>query len=192
MAHKTRDAAYYQRLHDQPGKYQDNNWLLDELDTLRTFGAKTILELGCGNGRFLAAAAPHFERVYGCDWAKAPNITAVLAKPNITFLRADLLQGMPPVEADLVVSADFLEHLPPKELTHVLAKISRLSERQFHKIACYDDGHSHLSVYRPAQWLALWRSVNPAIVLERHDSRPGRPDQPVAVFTAGRDSSIPA
>jgi SAM-dependent methyltransferase len=182
-----RDAAYYQNLHDRNVNYQNNNWLLDELTNVQAFKTKTILELACGNGRFLEMAAPRFTWVYGCDWAVSPRIQEVMKKyPNVSFFRVDLYQSVPECRADLVVSADFLEHIAPTSLLDVIRRIDGLSEHQFHKIACYDDCSSHLSVLTPTQWLQTFRAVNPAYVLERTEKRLGMADKEIAVFSKGR------
>ena len=182
-----RDAAYYQQVHEENAAYQQNNWLVDEIEGLADFGAASILELACGNGRFLELAAARFERVYACDWAQPPRLAGVLAAhANVSFFRTDLYRELPPCRADLVVSADFLEHIAPESLTDVLRRIDALAARAFHKIACYDDGHSHLSVLPPAAWRDLFQAIDPAYQLERVDDRYGDAARQVAVIVKGR------
>lgn len=182
----TRDAAYYQTIHEQHPAYQTNNWLIDEIDRIAAFGAGTILELACGNGRFLELAARRFRRVYACDWAVAPGLAPVLAaRPNVEFFQTDLYVATPPCRPDLVVSADFLEHLTPESLDDVIRRVDALAPKAFHKIACYDDGHSHLSVLPPRAWLDLFRAIDPGYQLERVDDRHGDPNRQVAVIVKG-------
>jgi SAM-dependent methyltransferase len=182
-----RDAAYYQDLHDRNANYQNNNWLMDELPVVQSFRAQTLLELACGNGRFLELAAPHFRWVYGCDWAVSPRLQEVMRKyPNVSFFRMDLYKEVPTCQADLVVSADFLEHIAPASLLSVMCRIDGLSEHQLHKVACYDDGNSHLSVMTPIQWLQAFHVVNPAYVLDRTERRLGMANKEIAVFSKGR------
>ncbi len=182
-----RDAAYYQRLHEEQVGYQTNNWMLEELDQIRAFGGRSLLEIACGNGRFIECAAPFFERVTGCDWAVSPRIQEVMSRnPNVSFQRVDMYRELPVGQPDLVVSADFLEHLAPEALPEVLRRIDPLSAKAFHKVACYDDGHSHLSIMPPAKWLALFRGVDPSYRLERVELRLGDPAREIAVFTKGR------
>ncbi|MGK2915733.1 MAG: class I SAM-dependent methyltransferase [Porticoccaceae bacterium] len=159
------DAArpeYYQRLHNENAAFQRNNWLVEELPLLRQMGGESILEVGCGNGRFLAAAAPHWKEVVGLDWARSPVIADVLkGTPNVSFVQVDVSTWKPDRLFDLVISADFLEHLPPDILPGVLPRIARFGRRNFHKIACYDDGHSHLSILAPEVWLGGFREAAP-------------------------------
>lgn len=178
---------YYQDIHERNEAYQTNNWLLDELESIGTFHAQTVLELACGNGRFLDQAATRFTHVYGCDWAVSPLLSRVLAAhDNVTFFRIDLYRECPPCRADLVASADFLEHLAPDALESVIRRIDALSTKAFHKIACYDDAHSHLSILAPEIWLELFQSINPDYRLERVEDRLGDTARQVAVFVKGR------
>ncbi len=182
-----RDAAYYQRLHEGEAGYQTNNWLLEELDQIRAFGGESLLEIACGNGRFLESAAPFFKFVTGCDWAVSPRIQGVISRHlNVSFQRVDMYRELPIGQPDLVVSADFLEHLAPETLPEILRRIDSLSAKAFHKIACYDDGHSHLSIMSPGKWLELFRGVDPSYCLERVELRLGDPTREIAVFTKGR------
>lgn len=151
------DAGYYQSLHDDNPAFQNNNWLLQDLALLRRAGGESILELGCGNGLFLQQAAQHWSHVTGLDWAKSPRIDAVTSRsPNVEFIQADVRDWRPGRTFDIVASADFLEHLPPDVLTDCLDRIHAMAPAQFHRIACYDDGHSHLSIFPPAHWLELF------------------------------------
>lgn len=178
-----RDAAYYQACHETNAAYQDNNWLLEEMDRIVAFGATSLLEIACGNGRFLEQAATRFTAVYGCDWAVSPRLEQVLAgHRNVSFFRTDLYADLPPCHAEVVVSADFLEHIAPEAVAGVIARIDTLAPRAFHKIACYDDGHSHLSVFEPRIWLSLFHAVNRDYRIERVENRQGDPHRQIAVF----------
>lgn len=187
VSYPFRDAAYYQKFHEEHDGYQQNNWLIEEIDRLTTFETGSILELACGNGRFLELASSRFDHVYACDWAVSPVLSRVLAEHgNVTFFRTDLYEGRPACEAELVVSADFLEHIAPDRLDEVLGRIDAMAPKAFHKIACYDDGHSHLSVFEPSYWLERLQRINPAYQLERVEDRFGDPNRKIAVFVKGR------
>lgn len=176
MTRKGIGADYYQQLHDQSPAFQGNNWLLADLESLRGVGGESILELGCGNGLFLEQAAASWSRVAGLDWARSPVLEGILARcPNVSFEQADVLAWQPRETFDIVASADFLEHLPPELLPVTLQRIHGFGRAQFHRIACYDDGHSHLSIYPPEQWLALFAAVDPAYRLLSSEPRKGNP-----------------
>ena len=182
--------AYYEQLHRSPS-YRENNWLVADLPLIAPQSGATqsggaLLEIGCGNGRFLDAAAGSFARLIGCDWALSPVMQQVLARhANVAFLAADLTQDDLPGGNDIVVSADVLEHLPPPRLAAVLARIDAAAPRAYHKIACYDDGHSHLSILPPHEWLRLFRRCDERYELQRTETRRGNAAQVVAVIAKG-------
>lgn len=183
------DAAYYQRLHEASPKYRQSNWLLDDLPRLAAWPCRSIVEIGCGNGLFLERAAAHWDDVTGVDWACSPVLAAVLAaQPRIRFVQQDLGGWIPDRRWDLLVSADLLEHLPPATLGGVIAHASRAATLAFHKIACYDDGHSHLSLLAPEAWLALFEAAAPGrgfrIVRIEH-RRPPRKKTVAVISNAG-------
>jgi SAM-dependent methyltransferase len=151
------DRGHYERLHDSSLKYRTNNWLLDELPRLIAAGGTSILEVGCGNGRFLDQAARHWAEVVGVDWVRSAVLDEILGRnPGVRFLEQDVADLEVERPFDLVVSADFLEHISPAAVPDVLRRLHACGRRSYHKIACYDDGHSHLSVFKPAKWLRLF------------------------------------
>ena len=147
---------YYQELHDNNKHYQQNNWLVEDRQTLSNLaiGVKTVVELACGNGRFCRSIAKSYDRVIGIDWAKSPELDNL--PKNVFFLQKNILRDELP-SADLVCSADFLEHLPPSEVGECVARIISIGSYGYHRIACYDDGHSHLSILSPSKWLSVFR-----------------------------------
>lgn len=145
---------YYEKLHRDESGYIENNWLVEYLPDLARIPLKHVVEIGCGNGKFLQRAAFLFDQVTGCDWVTAPTLPLEL--PNVNFKQIDLMRGGFP-KGDLVCSADVLEHIPVENLPHVLSSLVSAAPLQFHAIACYDDGHSHQSVFDPSTWLALFR-----------------------------------
>jgi SAM-dependent methyltransferase len=156
------DAGYYQALHDRSTPYQTNNWLIDDLPALRAAGAGSILEVGCGNGLFLEHAAKHWDDVTGVDWARSPVLDRVLREnPGIRFIQQDIAAFRPERRYGLLASADFLEHLAPASLPEVLRRLHAAADVCYHRIACYDDGHSHLSVFRPRAWLRRFEEACP-------------------------------
>src|SRR5215208_4272598 len=44
-------SAFYDRQHED-ADYRRNNWLLDEVAIIKNMTPRTIVEIGCGNGRF--------------------------------------------------------------------------------------------------------------------------------------------
>ncbi|WP_341909243.1 class I SAM-dependent methyltransferase [Polaromonas sp. YR568] len=181
-------AAYYQTLHDTNPAFLANNWLLPEMEQLQrvTRRTDTVLELGCGNGRFLEAAANHWATVTGVDWAKSPHLEKVLhERHNVAFIQADVSTLELSQRYDLIVSADFLEHLPGALLPGVIDKTLGSGRFHFHKIACYDDGHSHLSILPPEQWLALFHAhpLGGNMRIARSEFRKGKKENVVVILS---------
>jgi len=173
------DASFYDRQH-LDAQYRQNNWLLDQVPVLKRANPGTVIEVGCGNGRFLRAMAPHVRKVIGIDWAFSPELTGLPG--NVQLLRLDIVSGQIPA-GDLICSADVLEHLAPRDVEPVVAKLTRTAAYQHHVIACYDDGHSHLSILPPVAWFALFRKHSPDIYLSDVYCRRNDPSQIVCIVS---------
>ena len=147
------DSSFYTRQHEDT-EYRRNNWLLDQLTILKAIAPETVIEIGCGNGRFLTAVAPYAATVVGIDWAPSPELLDL--PDNVSVLRRDVVTEPIP-RGDLVCSADVLEHFAPRDVDLVVSKLVAAGPYQHHVIACYDDGHTHLSIVPPVGWLAVFR-----------------------------------
>lgn len=172
-------SSFYDHQHEDV-QYRQNNWLLDQLDILKGIHPRTIVEVGCGNGRFLRAAAPYAEQVIGIDWAQSPELSNLPA--NVQIQRLDAVTAAIP-SGDLVCSADVLEHFAPRDVDVVVAKLVAAASYQHHVIACYDDGHTHLSILPPAAWLAIFRKHCPTVYLADVNYRRNDPAQIVCIIS---------
>lgn len=152
------DAEYYQGLHDKNAAYQTNNWLVDQQRLMTMIAGKTVLELGCGNGRFTSKAAKTAARVYGVDWARSPQFDD--SPENVTFIQADALTATLP-SADIACSGDVLEHFKPEDVPGLVKKLHDCATVNYHVIACYDDKHSHLTVMPKEWWLDQFAAHDP-------------------------------
>ncbi|RVG08529.1 class I SAM-dependent methyltransferase [Sinorhizobium meliloti] len=173
-------AEYYQELHDGNDAYQANNWLVAEKASILKAKPRTLVEVGCGNGAFPLSAAEDVEKVFAVDWALSPKFGD--RPDNVEFVQADVTQDSLP-KADIVCSADVLEHFTPWNVTKVLENCAAAAPLQYHVIACYDDGHSHLTVMRPSAWLASFWRYFPDARLTRVDCRREKHTQLVCVIT---------
>ncbi|QRM56643.1 class I SAM-dependent methyltransferase [Sinorhizobium sp. BG8] len=176
----TIDADYYQRLHDEDAGYRGNNWLVAETPSILAAKPDTIVEIGCGNGAFSKSVASKVRKVFAVDWAKSPLLE--VRPKNVLFRKANITKDKIP-GGDLTCSADVLEHFTPSDLPTVISKCASSSPLQYHVIACYDDGHSHLTVMSPAAWLALFWRFCPDARLTRIDCRRKKSNQLVCVVT---------
>lgn len=152
------DSAYYQSLHEKNALFKENNWLLPYVDFIRSKGFSTVREVGCGNGAFVAAISGSVDKVVGLDWARSPGFPE---GENIEFQCLDLTSAKLDF-FDLNCSADVLEHIETEKLAALIDSLDKSAKFNFHVIACYDDGHSHLSILPPDAWLYLFRVHSPS------------------------------
>jgi len=154
---KNFNAEYYQNIHDNDVKFQQNNWLLPYLNILTNTGANSIREIGCGNGSFIKEAAKSVPIAIGLDWAHSPKLAN---NSSIQFVQEDITVADLD-HVDLNCSADVLEHIPYSKLLSTIEKLNQSALANFHVIACYDDGHSHLSIFEPSEWLYMFKKFDP-------------------------------
>jgi len=152
---------FYQKLHDDNGGYRRNNWLVDHAKYLKKSDIKSVLEVGCGNGKFLHAGAKIFDEIVGVDWAESGELANL--PDNVSFARANILElEFENNQFDLVCSADVLEHFPTEEIEGLVKKLIDAGKYNYHVIACYDDNKSHLTIWKPQQWLNLFHRIDPS------------------------------
>lgn len=177
---KYKEANYYQNLHESDDGYKINNWLVSELPVLQSSGAKTIVEIGCGNGKFIRAASAIADSVTGVDFAASPSLADL--PHNVRFAQRNVVTDDLPT-GELACSADVLEHFKREDIVDVVAKIHTVAPKQYHLIACYDDGHSHETIVNPGVWLSIFRMFSPDYKIA--DIRPRRndPNQLVCVIS---------
>lgn len=175
-----RGSAYYQHLHAENHLYQQNNWMVAAVFEIAAAKPATLMELGAGNGLFTRSIAGHVDSVIAVDWAKSPMMTDLPA--NCRFLQADITRDDLP-RADIVCSADVLEHLAFDALEPTIRKWCALAPLQHHIIACYDDGHSHLTIMPPGFWLYLFKRCDSSFGLKAIEVRRNDPKQVVCTIS---------
>jgi len=164
------DASYYQKLHEENQHFINNNWLLNDIDLVIKSKPSVITELACGNGDFSRKVSEYCDTVYAVDWARSAKIENM--PPNVQFLQRNIVSEEIPA-SDVVCSADFLEHLPEDILQQTISKIVKSANHGYHKIACYDDGHSHLSILPPWLWLSYFQTIDKKYKITEIDFRRG-------------------
>ena len=175
----------YEALHRENVDFQTNNWLLDELEYLKSWSLDSILEVGCGNGLFSLAATKYFKSVTAIDWVASPVISEQVCPENLDYRNQDILQSnLPSVSA--VVSADFLEHFKKYQLPDLIAKLAHAGHHQLHKIACYPDSRGlHCTVESPEYWLSAFQKVDSNFTILKTERRRNRDDQLVVTIVRG-------
>ena len=90
------------------------------VEMLREQSARTVLDLGCGNGSFSAVLQSQGFKVVGCDASESGIAFAHQAHPHIDFFEHNLSQPMPSGHEgsyDAVVALEVVEHLmQPRQL----------------------------------------------------------------------------
>jgi 2-polyprenyl-3-methyl-5-hydroxy-6-metoxy-1,4-benzoquinol methylase len=84
------------------------------LKVLREMGARTVLDLGCGNGSLSALLQSQNYLVVGCDASESGIALARQAHPGIDFFEHDISNPLPASVAgafDAIVSLEVVEHL---------------------------------------------------------------------------------
>jgi 2-polyprenyl-3-methyl-5-hydroxy-6-metoxy-1,4-benzoquinol methylase len=100
---------------DVDGPADAHDYLLTPvLALLKTYGAKRVLDLGCGNGSFAARLASEGFDVTGVDFSRSGVERARVNFPGLRFEQHDLLQPLDAAYSssfDAVVSTEVIEHL---------------------------------------------------------------------------------
>lgn len=146
----------YKNLHETNSGYQNNNWMMDEIEFIRKLQLNSIIEIGCGNGKFLKEVSKFIPSVVGVDLVKSPLIT----EEGYNFYQRNIITEELDFKSDLLVSADVMEHFKESDIPAIIGKFTKISDNQMHIIACYDDGHSHETIKTPDEWLELFSCIS--------------------------------
>ncbi len=140
----------YRTLHNQYG-YVQNNWAFGLRREPEIISGRSFFEFGAGNGAFVEFLQKQGRTAGGVDLINPRNL------PNIVkgdF--KDAFQSSQWNAAEIVYSADFLEHLEFVELEMLLSEWKTSAKKHVHLIACYDDAISHKTVMEPHAWALLF------------------------------------
>jgi ubiquinone/menaquinone biosynthesis C-methylase UbiE len=93
---------------------------------------ESVVDLGCGWGTFSFALAPRVKRIVGVDFSEksialCERKLAEQPHANLSFIQADAARtGLESAAWDLVIAADLLEHIYPRDSARVVREASRL------------------------------------------------------------------
>lgn len=93
-------------------------------DLLRPFEGQTILDAGCGDGRFCYEMKNENVKMVGVDISEKAVAFARVFNPTVEFQVMDIADLNFPRRFDQVVLIETLEHIPPKRMGKVLESIS--------------------------------------------------------------------
>jgi len=109
--------------------YEYLSYVLFILDKLESLSFESLLDIGCGDGRFLHEVRRRFDgvRLSGIDTSDRAIRYARAFNPDIEFFAADLADGDPIARrCDVIVMVDTLEHIVPEKVPAFLAAARRL------------------------------------------------------------------
>lgn len=166
-----RTPTYLLGYRDRPGSADRaqlrSGWIADQIDRLGDF--ESLLELGCGCGRNLAAVrrrmlSPLVPRLAGIDICPEALLAAQSAMPSADLHCADTLSLRAIPEADVVLTCGFLGHVPPADLAPLLYAMLNAARRRV--VMVEEPGHDEVAK-GPRAWGA--EKNTGAYVLWRHD-----------------------
>lgn len=108
--------------------YEYLSYLRFVLARLERVEFDSLLDVGCGEGRFLREVSKRFsgKRLLGVDFSARAIEYARLLNPGLDFLRADIARGAESSERfDVVTLIETLEHVPPVELGEFVSGLRR-------------------------------------------------------------------
>ncbi|MGC8874072.1 MAG: methyltransferase domain-containing protein [Chloroflexia bacterium] len=85
-------------------------------------GRSNVLDLGCGKGEFLELLREHGILAYGVDWNT--EMVRLCEEKGLRVVREDALrhlEGLPDGSLGGLFAAHLVEHLPPRDLTRLVA-----------------------------------------------------------------------
>lgn len=99
-----------------------------------SLGPRSVLDVGCGEGRFLGMLPPSVERRVGVDLSARALRFARAFYPEIEFLGTDAAEL--DETFDLVVSIEVLEHVPDEQVAPFLRTLAERTRPDGHVIVC--------------------------------------------------------
>lgn len=88
----------------------------------------SLLDIGCGDGRFLREVAHRYRhaRLLGVDYSPSAVALARALNPDIDYVCADITSDKIEDGFDLVTMVEVLEHIPLESVDNFLAAVARL------------------------------------------------------------------
>jgi len=141
--------------------YGSKNWGAGIEGWIKANGVKSLLDVGCGNGRFAINVSAFIPDVHAMDIASVRSGSVLNDSTQIVkYLDADA-KAIPLEEnsVEIVTAFDVLEHIPPEELDRVLAEMDRVSTNGMVFSIAYwpakrqhEDFPLHLSIHNIQWW----------------------------------------
>jgi len=146
------------------------SYVLEEIEKLPF---SSLIDVGCGDGRFLFEASKRFEGkvLEGLDYSPRAISFAKAFNPDLTFYAGDisdetLVQG----KYDIAVLIETLEHIKPLEIPNFLSGVARILEKDSTLIVTVPSDNTPVSAkhYQHFNMDLLEKTLAPHFKIERH------------------------
>ena len=101
------------------------------LDKLSSIKFDSLIDVGCGDGRFLREVRKNFpsKRILGVDYSQKAIPLAQAMNPNIKYERKDITVESLEDRFDVATLVEVLEHIPPEQLKRFLDGVANTLEQ---------------------------------------------------------------
>jgi ubiquinone/menaquinone biosynthesis C-methylase UbiE len=126
------------------------------LEYFKSVNPKSVLDVGCGYGKFCNDVTDFTETVYGADIASVVTGN-VVKNDKIKYLDCEAKSiPLPDNSVEWVTSFDCLEHCLPQDINNILNEFDRVSTKGFIlSLSHVNDAHLGLVLHmtvQPEQW----------------------------------------
>jgi 2-polyprenyl-3-methyl-5-hydroxy-6-metoxy-1,4-benzoquinol methylase len=120
IVHEHKSGSLFERLHQA--------YVSRAIEIIKASGAKTVLEVGCGDGWNCGEMVKAGLDVVGIDWSRNAILYASMFVPSAKFLRGDLRDpeflNQFPDKFDALALIKVLEHIPPNDCISAMINIA--------------------------------------------------------------------
>lgn len=113
------DGNSFSQTHTLAWGYEYVSYLHFVLDKVSRMGFESVLDVGCGDGRFLFELAQRFpnKKLVGVDYSNRAIDYARVMAPHVEWLCDDIQnENIFPIKFDIITLIETLEHIPPGEI----------------------------------------------------------------------------
>lgn len=118
--HEKKSGSLFEKLH--------RAYVAQAVEIIKSSGAKTVLEVGCGDGWNCGEMVKAGLDVVGIDWSQNAVLYASMFVPDAKFYRGDVRDAeflnLFPDKFDALALIEVLEHIPPNDCISAMSNIA--------------------------------------------------------------------
>ena len=132
-------------------------WGEGALEYFKNLNPKSVLDVGCGYGRFCNAVTEFTETVYGSDIASVATGN-IIKNDKINYIDCEAKSiPLPDNSVEWVTSFDCLEHCLPEDIDSILEEFNRVATKGFiFSISYVGDSHGGLNLHMTVKSEDWW------------------------------------